>query len=757
MPWSLTIHHIDLGSNGDSTVVVATDGNTTKTVLIDGGRNSSTDVVNTYIAGLTVPTVDVIVVTHYDDDHFGGIVGLLSLTNVAGRYDHATIFDQGKPPDTDKFTSRKTNANGELKQLYPRYLAKLAGLPNVHRLTADVNSFQITSFDNNWNPIIPVQANQQAFGGHNYWPANWLVGKEIMWGNNQVGNGYLSNPPDLNAPTIHCIAANKYVQQPGGMNFVSEKNRFLGISANQTARDENANDNTKSLAFLIRFGNFRYYIGGDIESSQEDGSVNRKSSQNPQPFYEGILNYLNQNDSMQNRVQVMKASHHGSAKSTSRLFLNTLRPGTALISNSGSGGSNRFEHPAARVANVLDGYESQPILYADTINQNNQPQHPPQPPLAPQKAIPSYLMLLSPYLFNAGVVTSLAANPPAVPATVPGHTRIQVSQAQSGYSVMGDTYRAVDALVTTLAPLLNINGLQAATIADAGAVYGISAALAAAFGLNTTIQIDSDPVSQTSAVSNETWFDIASAIAWAGPDHGGVGVIETAIAQAQLGNNAAAIAQAISLIDNGDRIREIGYGSAEAIGEAFTNAGAAQIEQAAINGAHGGATQQTAQAAAQAAVAMRNGAATIANSIALPNVGYAIAAAFGARKTNTTVAQAAMMAVAQSISTVPLQANGLLGPLAASIQSDPLMDWLFNVATANGMNAPDAALAAGIAAMIYMNGNIFSIRTIARKTLTLAAYAGNVGVAEQAVVDAAPYVAGFYNVVYRTTNQAKSY
>ena len=757
MPWSLTIHHIDLGSNGDSTVVVATDGNTTKTVLIDGGRNSCTNDVNAYIAGLTVPTVDVIVVTHYDDDHFGGIVGLLSLTTVAGRYDHATIFDQGEPPDTPKFTSRKTNMNGEFKQLYPRYLAKLANLPNVHRLTATVNSFAIASFDNNWDPIIPVQANQQLINGVNYWPANWLVGKEIMWGNDQVGNAYQSNPP-VNAPTIHCIAANKYVQQPVGMNFISEKAVFQDEDEDEVNQYENTNDNTKSLAFLVTFGNFRYYIGGDIESTQEDGSVNRKSLQNQQPFYDGIINYLNQNDSMQNRVQVMKASHHGSAKSTSRLFLNTLRPGAVLISNSGSDGSNRFEHPAARVANVLDGYESRPILYANTVNQNNQPQHPPQPPLAPQNAIPSYLMLTSPYLFNAGVVTSLAANPPAVPAAVPGHTRIQVSQAQSGYSVMGDCYRAVDALVTTLAPLLNINGLQAGTIADAGTVYGISAALATAFGLNATIQIDSDPVSQTSALSNETWFDIASAIAWAGPDHGGVGVIETAIAQVQLGNNAAAIAQAISQIDNGDRIREIGYGSAEAIGAAFTNLGAAQIEQAAINGANGGATQPTAQAAAQAAVAMRNGAATIANAIVLPNVGYAIAAAFGASKANTaTVAQAAMMAVAQSISTVPLQANGLFGVATTTIQTDPMMDWLFNVATANGMNAAAAALAAGIAAMIYMDGNRFYIRTIARKTLTLAAYAGNVGVAEQAVVDAVPYVAGFYNVVYRNVNRAKSY
>lgn len=746
MPWSLAIHHIDLGRNGDSTVIVATDGNTTKTVLIDGGKNASTDVVNTYIGNLNVPTVDVIVVTHYDDDHFGGIVGLLSLTNVAGRYDHAIIFDQGVPPNSDKFNSQKRNGNGELKQLYPRYREKIGEMANATRITAQVNSFEIVSFDQNWDPVIPVQANQQAINGRNYWPANWLVGKEIMWGNDQTGNNYQSNPP-VNAPTIHCIAANKYVQRAGGINFVSEFGRFLGVNRDDTVDAENANDNTKSLAFLVQFGNFRYYIGGDIESTQEDGSVDRKSNTLPTPVYTGIKDFLNQTDTVQDRIMVMKTSHHGSAKSSSRLFLNRMRPGTAIISNSSSRqGRNHFDHPAARVVNCLDGYASNPILSNQVQTQF---QHPPQPPAGAQTAIPGFMMRNSAFRFNGGTITSALVNQ----NRTPGHTQIQVSAVQAAVIADGQIYQSTLALINNLANLLNVNVLNAAAIANAAVTHGVAGALAQFFGLTATVQQEYNPISQTQVNANTTWSNITSALAWAGLDNNNIGVVQTAYALAQANNTANAITQAISQIDNGARTTAIGAGSAAAIGVAFTNGNLGAVQQAALNA---GANQATATAAAAAALALRNGIGAIQNVEVLPSVGYAIAAAFGAMRT-ANAGQAALMAVAQTLKSAPILSTGIFPGIPTNIVDTVKMDWIYNAATVANLAQAEAALAAGIAVGIQVGGNFLSVPAIARHVLTLGGYGGDINQAVQVVQAANPLLGDLYNVVYRTVNQPKSF
>ena len=86
MPWELRIHHLDIGSAGDATVIVARflpggpGPAITRSVLIDGGKVGSADMVHDYLENvLGLPQIDVIVVTHFDEDHFYGISRMLQM------------------------------------------------------------------------------------------------------------------------------------------------------------------------------------------------------------------------------------------------------------------------------------------------------------------------------------------------------------------------------------------------------------------------------------------------------------------------------------------------------------------------------------------------------------------------------------------------------------------------------------------------------------------------------------------------------
>ncbi|MEQ1955434.1 hypothetical protein [Mesorhizobium sp. CN2-181] len=83
MPWILNIATIDVGQ-GESALIIARDtgpGGASRTMLIDGGRALHASTVNNFVAGQLalhgVQEVNVIVTSHFDVDHSGGVVALL--------------------------------------------------------------------------------------------------------------------------------------------------------------------------------------------------------------------------------------------------------------------------------------------------------------------------------------------------------------------------------------------------------------------------------------------------------------------------------------------------------------------------------------------------------------------------------------------------------------------------------------------------------------------------------------------------------
>ena len=79
IPKNLKIHFIDVGQ-GDSTLIITPHN---KTILIDGGGSSNSDYdvgKNTllpYILDRGIKKIDIIIISHFDDDHVGGLFYIL--------------------------------------------------------------------------------------------------------------------------------------------------------------------------------------------------------------------------------------------------------------------------------------------------------------------------------------------------------------------------------------------------------------------------------------------------------------------------------------------------------------------------------------------------------------------------------------------------------------------------------------------------------------------------------------------------------
>ncbi len=338
MAWSLQIWFIDVVGSGDSTLIVATDDGVgaghvaqVRSVLIDGGRNGHSLSVHDRIVNVGVNPLNVMVATHYDDDHVGGLTALLNGGNAI--YNTTRIYDQGEQGTVTATAIKRRKTSGvaasnivnvtiaNREQNYQSFLNATVAHGARVRVTDKVLSQQ--------NPDQNLQTD-------GWTDPDWLVGQEILW------NGVAGGVP-VGAPRLQCIAANQYLQQvaPAGPRYVS-----TSVLTGDRLKNE------KSLAFLLTFGNFKYYAGGDIESSQEDGSAwngaGYSVTQNARNL--SLMRMLNPTNDPAGRVHAMKTSHHGSKYSTSPAFLARLRAVVAIIS---CGTDNQYGHPDQEVVDTL--------------------------------------------------------------------------------------------------------------------------------------------------------------------------------------------------------------------------------------------------------------------------------------------------------------------------------------------------------------------------------------------------------------------
>lgn len=723
MPWRVEIHHIAMSRKGDSTLIRVIEtapllGGVArqKNVLIDGGVYGDRNLVDGYINNIPgLNNIDVIVATHYDEDHFNGLRGILEM--VAPRYANSFIIDQGEQSQVNATQSRyrpqpTITYPGRVDD-YRRYITAINAHGNRIRITKKVIST---------GGLSPILA---GIGWRN---SDWLLNKEILWchpqrydangdynpnGNHQkvpavlgfnypllpVGQQFNPGNPDnadwdtngdprniagvglrpAGAPTLRCIATNQYIRGAGAANPVA------GL----------ANDpkNEKSLAFVLEFNNFRYYIGGDIEDDQEAH----------------IMTNLNPTNDIPGRVLAMKASHHGAATATSRNFITRMRPGAVIIS---CGTNNQFRHPKQRTINVLDGYGEAPIL-GDMANENRHPIFPPPAPFVPiENYLTGYQVPNSdspaPAVSGGGYSSKVAGNPGKVVgngvlAAIPmvrGDIVLEVNTAQSNIPVVGQIYRGIQAAANNamvgglVIPVAQINN-----IADVGSTYGVAAAVALACGAT---------IPQAKAALD--------ACAHVGIDVNAVGVVQTAIAAAA--NAVAKTVAANGVLDGGGapRVLAIGGGVSEAIGYAVAGATAVNITQAIANVGGNATGGQAAGHAANLVFHFPPGNRQTA-------AGFVATAAMGAGLAGANMMRAAVIAAA-------------IGAQVEVLTAANTADLVTRVGMAAGMANNLATFVGAIASATFYYGEPLSVNQAVNAALTRGVFPGSVAAGAAAQVAA---------------------
>ena len=112
-----------------------------------------------------------------------------------------------------------------------------------------------------------------------------------------------------------------------------------GVVLNEEDPVTGKDENDMSLSLYIKYGNFRYFIGGDIEAYTERKIAARDL----------VLD-----------LDVYQANHHGSHTSSSPAFMQDLMPSVVVISN---GSNESYYHPRQVTLNTYYNLASPPVVF----------------------------------------------------------------------------------------------------------------------------------------------------------------------------------------------------------------------------------------------------------------------------------------------------------------------------------------------------------------------------------------------------------
>lgn len=312
----LEIHQLNVGS-GDAAIILTRKSNNSinKIMIIDFGFAFSSDLVGSYLKDVLNYSgdIDYAIVSHYDKDHYGGYA------NFADKY----LLKYGK----------------KIKTLI---------IPGGLSSSFDYPLNGLTPKQDDWNPALPKVTNAKKLS-------------ELPT--------FLSNIKDTNCvSSIFQLSEHKkidgnftfdaYNNIPIEMELVAGLQYIKGVTKRVLSKNRKGNDDC--LAWVLHFGQFRFYTGGDLGGT-DNGYVDHESPLadyfiSSNRFNAKSLNTTNKGTLTKGHVCVAKINHHGSEESSNAKFLKTTNPSAWIISC-----GIFFDHPDLSVIKRMQENSTPPI------------------------------------------------------------------------------------------------------------------------------------------------------------------------------------------------------------------------------------------------------------------------------------------------------------------------------------------------------------------------------------------------------------
>lgn len=276
---------------GDAIIIERSRGVDKGVIVVDGGPTTSSDYFLEAISEL--PTIDLMVLTHYDEDHIGGILSLV--------YD---CLDNQTP------------------------------LP-VKEIWANCARY------------VPMVSSTRTSPGQGVDLAKYLTGfvanGDLVW-RDRISEGYCGNDIpfaeiEVVSPTVEVMNMSikkQEVEDGAPTKATARTNADLQTSLDDLAkRNTKAPDLTKdsqlanaaSIAFVLRCDEFSVLMLGDCYPQNVEAYLRGKGWSEDHPF----------------EVDFVKVSHHGSRNNTSNGLMDIIKCNKFIIST--NGGDGRYAHP----------------------------------------------------------------------------------------------------------------------------------------------------------------------------------------------------------------------------------------------------------------------------------------------------------------------------------------------------------------------------------------------------------------------------
>jgi hypothetical protein len=302
----LEIHQLNVGQ-GDAAVILTRGKNKKirKIMIIDFGKKFSNDLIGPYLKDILGYTgnINYAIVSHYDVDHYAGF---------------------------SKFAELYLEANGKKinRMIIPGGIGSSLQYPMGG----------LTPGKNDWNPALPKVSDTSKLGELPTFLSNITNTKIVsaifqLSERQQINWHFVLDTLDEIPVTMELVAGLQYVK---------------GTSSRKLSNNTTYNDDC--LAWVLHFGEFRFYTGGDL-GGYDKGYVDHESlladyftsntTYNATP-----LNKNNKDNPAKGHVCVAKINHHGSNESSNKKFLETTNPSAWLIS---CGLQINFDHPTNAV------------------------------------------------------------------------------------------------------------------------------------------------------------------------------------------------------------------------------------------------------------------------------------------------------------------------------------------------------------------------------------------------------------------------